>query len=1299
MATARHTYSGGLDSDTSNLKFQANKLRELVDLRIYTDQGETSLALSSVKGNVKMLELPSIRTIAIKDGVYKGDTLPSGHNVLLTESSLPKYHRGKIITTTANSSSGVYNGNMLQYSYYYNKDTLDLGNSFISKNDHKIIGWTTMRDDLIVFSSTSSSSAPDSTARFCIWRITYDDDLTYTIQMMYVGAIPHSTYYMLETHSRHENNKVEKVYWTDAKETVKHFNLGADSPHDISNSQLEFTPNGDYYAPKFVSYLPGEPKEKGMVQYAYSLFNRSGAESKISPLSLPIYVKDQQVSFSFWADLAFNNARVYRVHYANSTDIPTVTLMEDVPYIPQENNYIEISDIGQTLATLSLTEFSNLGGDPKVVETIAEKDNRLFLGGITEKEFDLDWDARAYRFNSSSNCKIYKANGKSTDPSTYALEKSFTSSNYPTLTGTESTFDCFNISNLDLSVTGYDGSYKFQSNGGTVGGEGPNIQYRFGTGKRPFGFTRETVHSGYSSLYQDYVPAKGYKRMEIYRFGIQFLNEYGQWSFVKWIGDIKFPSYHLDLNGEVQIPHLSVKLKNLPAEWKAGWKWRIVRAKRKQADRTIATQGFMMQGVKPLWHMDAAVGEGTKPAPYAQPETFSYPFHGPGFQQGYSSPTYHGALVYGTPYPEQEFTSDYGVNYLVSHEGHYIDISSKDGDYFYPIASTHNYKTEYRTEPIEFKTDQASSGFKTFYHRRLDQKLWDNLVYPDDNDKKYTPGNIEKLTVQNKLYQLGDYSTRNSMWNRLLFSPEVGSAATESYICSGTNVIAWTSSGLPTGGGSFLIDKPCIIDFRKIDRSQYGGYAHHQRANTEYIPCSEPFTSNYAYETIYGGDTATALCTILKASFDETWANNYGVSSNKQIVECVLETSVIPAFEDLENQDMFGEFKTQKSEFFKFDSVYTKESEYPTYISKPINFNEVTNFDFIIKASESKFNNEIIDSYTRYLTNVFLELDPRYGPIKKLINHKDEVMCLQHSGVAHISINPRVQTQANDSKSIELGYGGVLHDKKYLSTKSGTLNKWSVFSTKSAVYYYDTLQNKIKVIGNNMDISDIKNIHGKLKQINYLDDYKLDRPLQGYGVIGQYNNEFSEGLFVFKSPQIVESKVLAFKESLNGGAGAFSGEYRYQPYSLIQDNKNLLSIDPVTKNSIYVHNRGDISTYYGIAPKQSYLHIVVNGGSDVSKIFDNWTFNMEAKDSSGNDLPAVHPHSCRVYNDYQDSGIVPFTNLGNIARLQRTWEANIPRQQNSRLTMRGPWLNIILYFNNDDNYEYVMNDLYTTFRS
>jgi hypothetical protein len=1298
MGTGRNTYSGGLDSDTNNAKIQTNKLRDLVDLRVYTDKGETSLALASVKGNKKMLELPSIKTIAIKDGLYKGDNLPFGHNILLTEDFLPSYHRGKIITTTANSSSGVYNGNILQYSYYSNRDSLDLGNSFISKNDHKIIGWTTMRDDLIVFSSTSSSSAPDSTARFCIWRITYDNDLNYTIQMMYVGAIPHSTYYMLEAHSRHENNKVEKVYWTDAKETVKHFNLGAYSPHDISNNQLEFTPNGDYYAPKFVSFISGEPEKKGMVQYAYSLFTRSGSESKISPLSLPFYIKDLQVSFSFWADLSFNNARIYRVHYANSTDIPTVTLMEDIPYIPQENNYIEVSDIGQTLATVSLTEFSNLGGDPKVVETIAEKDNRLFLGGITEKEFDLDWDARAYRFDSSSNCKIYKANGKATDSSTYSLEKLFTNSNYPTLIGKENTFDCFNISNLDLSVTGYDGGYKFQSNGGTLGGEGPNIQYTFGTGKRPFGFTRETVHSGYSSLYQDYVPAKGYKRMEIYRFGIQFLNEYGQWSFVKWIGDIKFPSSHLDLDGEVQIPYLSVKLKALPAGWKAGWKWRIVRAKRKQADRTIATQGFMMQGVKPLWQVDAVAGTGTKPAPYAQADTFSYPFHGPGFQQGNSSSTYHGALVNGTSYPEQEFTSDYGINYLVSHEGHYVDISSKDGDYFYPMASAHNYVASGRTEPIEFKSDQATSGVKKFYHRRLDHKLWDNVAYPDDNDKRYMPENIEKLTVQNKLYELGDYSTRNSMWNRVLFSPFVGGASTESYICSGTNVIAWTSSGLPTGGGSFSIDKPCVIDFRKIDRNQYGGYAHHQRSVTEYIPCSELFTSRFAYETVYGGDTATALCRILKASFDETWANTYGLSSNKQIVECVLETSVIPAFEDLENQNMFGEFKTQKSEFFKFDNVYTKESEYPTYISKPINFNEVTNFDFIIKASEPKFNNEIIDSYTRYLTNVFLELDPRYGPIKKLINHKDEIICFQHAGVSHIAINPRVQTTGSDSKAIQLGTGGVLHDKKYITTKSGTLNKWSVFASKNTVYYYDALQNKIKVVGSDMEISDVKNIHGELKKINFLDDYSLDRPLQGYGVIGQFDNEFAEALFTFKSPQISESMVLVYKEALNGGQGAFAGKYRYNPYSLLSDNRSLLSIDPANSNSIYIHNKGDVSSYYNASAEQSYFHIIVNAGTDISKIFDNWTFNMEAKNVNGSDLPAVHPHSCRVYNDYQDSGIVPFTNFSNIARLQRTWEANIPRQQNSRLTMRGPWLNVIFYFDNTNNYEYVMHDLYTKFR-
>lgn len=1287
MATARHTYSGGLDSDTSNLKFQANKLRELVDLRIYTDQGETSLALSSVKGNVKMLELPSIKIIPIKDGVYKGDTLPLGHDVLLTESELPQYHLGKILVTTASATTGVSNGNTLQYSYFSNKDTRDLGNSFIAKTSHKIIGWTTLRDDLIVFSSTDISSNPGSSARFCIWKISYDDNLDYTIQMMYVGAIPHSSYYMLEAVSRYENDKVQKVYWTDAKQTVKHFNLGGDSPHDIWNTQLEFTPVGDFYAPSSEGFTAGEPEYKGMCQYAYSLYNRSGAETKISPLSLPVYIKDQQAIISFWADLAFTNARLYRIYYANDTDSPTVHLMDEISYIPQENNYFKITDSGQTLATLSLTEFSAIGGNPKIVETMVEKDNRLFLGNIKEQAFDSAWDTRAYRFDNGGEAKIFKSNGNPLDGYGYTLEKTFTSANYPSSTNEESKLDCFNISNLDLNVASYNGDYKYQSDGTTVGGEGPNIKYSFGVGRRPYGYSRETIHSGWGSLPSDIHSAKGYKRMEIYRFGIQVKNPAGQWSFVNWIADIKFPTFNLDENGETLIPHLNVTIKNFPSGWDSNWKWRIVRAKRNQEDRTIVTQGFMMQGSIPYFSK-------TKPTAYDEEFLYSYPFLGPGFEEGGNIAS---ILQPDNTYKEEEFTSNYGINYMISHEGHYTNISAKEGDYFYPMAYTDNYNKSVGNEPIRF-TNSTNTGTTVHYHYRIDHKLWENKAYPEDNDKIYAPGEKESLSVQNKYYDLGGYKTRNSMWASVRFAA-IGNTgiSSEDYITKGTNCIAWTSSGLPSGAGTFHATKPCIVDFRKKARDQYGGYKYDQRKNTEYIPCSNPRTSTS--EIIYGGDTTTGLCRILKSSFDEAWANNDNFSSNKQIVECVLETSILPAFEDQENQEMFGDFKTQKEDFFSFNSAYKAEQKFPTYVDTPINFNEVTNFDFSIKASEVKFNNEYIDSYTRNLTNIELELDPKYGPIKKLINHNDEVMCLQHSGVSHISINPRVQTQASDSKSIEIGYGGVLHDKKYLSTKSGTLNKWSVFSTKSAVYYYDTLQNKIKVIGNNMNVSDIKNIHGKLKQINYLDDYKLDRPLQGYGVIGQYNDEFSEGLFVFKSPQIVESKVLAFKESLNGGAGAFSGEYRYQPYSLIQDSKNLLSIDPVTRNSIYVHNRGDISTYYGIAPKQSYLHIVVNGGSDVSKIFDNWTFNMEAKDSSGNDLPAVHPHSCRVYNDYQDSGIVPFTNLGNIARLQRTWEANIPRQQNSRLTMRGPWLNIILYFNNDDNYEYVMHDLYTTFRS
>ena len=1288
MATVRNTYAGGIDTDSSNSKMSVQKLRDLVDLRIYTNKGETSLGLSSVKGNLKLLSMPSIYIRPIRDGIFKGDNLPAGHSVLLTETQLPQYNQGKIIITTATSATGISNANTLQYSYFSNKDTKDLGTNFIAGSTQKIIGWTTVRDDLILFCSTNIADNPTG-GFFSIWRITYDDNLNYTNQMMYVGRVPHTAFHMIEAVSRYENSKVAKVYWTDGVQTVKHFNLNALSPQDTWTSALEFSPFADMYAPTFKEWSTGEPSVKGMVQYAYSLYSVSGSETKISPFSLPLYVKDVKPIMSFYADVAFENMRIYRIEYASYQAMPILTLMIDKSYNANVSNLIEFVDNGEKLSTLSLLEFALTGGNPKVVESLVEKDNRLFLGNIKESSFDPTWDSRAYRFDSSRNAEIHMFNGNSIDGYGFTREKQFSAPNpsYPDLGEIEKTFDCFQKCNLDNTVYGYNGDSVYQEDGVTVGGEGPNIKYSFGTNAVKRLSTREANDSAYKDRSPNDKTQAGYKRMEIYRFGIQFINQYGQVSFVNWIADIKFPTSEMDDGTNTYTPYLNVALKSFPAGWNYYWKWRIVRSKRGKSDRTIATQGFMTQAIIPSQHL----GEGdiTKVVPdaYNIPNLYTQPFLGPAFKDPNST---WGSST-NPSIRQQGLIAEYGINTLVNQENEYITPDKNDGDYFYPIAEiTSAY---YNRQTVRL----ADSNFVL----NIDIEATSLTVHAQDHDSTYVPGKIEVMTVPNKLYDLDGYKMRNSMWTLERFIVSLKNKQ-QVYIASGGTAIAWTSSGHPGGSGNFTNTKSPIVDFRKKLRSQYGGYRWDQRNLTSYIPCSTP--TNRSTNIILGGDTYTALNRVLKYNYDPVWDGNdndvadyddNALVSNKQIVEVTLETTISPAFESEQDMGVAGKLEISREEFYTFDHVYRQEQNFPTYVVKPRNFNEITEFDFLVRASEPKFNNEIIDSFTRHRTNLFLETDPKYGPIRKLINHNDKVIAFQETGIVNIVINPRVQTTSTDGQSIQLGVGQILHDINYISTKSGTKNKFSVFSSKKNIYFYDTLQNKIKIVSQDLDVSDIKNIHGKLKLINFPDDYSKDQHLiHDSGVYGMYDPEFSEALFSFRSPNISETMVLV----LNEKSGIFTHSYRYEPSLLINDSKNLLSVTDGDPSSIYMHNRGTTSSYYGQNATDSYFHILVNGESELSKIFDNWAFNMEAYDASGNDLPNVHPKACRVYNDYQDSGIVPFVNRGNIRRLQRTWEANIPRQQSSRLTMRGPWINIIFYFDNNNDYTYVMHDLHTKYR-
>ena len=110
-------------------------------------------------------------------------------------------------------------------------------------------------------------------------------------------------------------------------------------------------------------------------------------------------------------------------------------------------------------------------------------------------------------------------------------------------------------------------------------------------------------------------------------------------------------------------------------------------------------------------------------------------------------------------------------------------------------------------------------------------------------------------------------------------------------------------------------------------------------------------------------------------------------------------------------------------------------------------------------------------------------MDGKYGAINALVNSRDEIYALQDESISRLSINPRVQTQGSDGISLELGRGAVLYDYNYLTTESGTINKWSVFPSPEGFYYLDAMNKNFgKVQGGVYNLSDDNGFNAYFKK-------------------------------------------------------------------------------------------------------------------------------------------------------------------------------------------------------------------------
>jgi len=583
---------------------------------IYTFKGMTKDATKSKASNEFYFEGKNIRIVAT-DSATSGSITNEKGNELVMSIPIPQLN--------ISNNSIDYSNNSLEFDPV-KREILD---TYTGKTSGQqiIIGHINSRDNIIVMTT-------DDNGFDCIWEV-IDNNGVYEIKLKYMRNLGFSTNNLIQAIFNYENDRIQKVYWVDGNNQLRFINLehSKDNKYienliDVNSNTINIVGNFKIGQPEISSVVSGGTHTAGMIQYGYNLYRLNSSQTKLSPLSelIPLdkginngggkvneVVGSTPIVNIKDIDSEYTHIRIYAVKYTSYNQIPTISLIQDQE-IPSKRN-ITVFDDGNVINDISLSEFLFLGSDPIVPKHIEAKDNILFSANITENNFDIDLDCRAYSFpKNSAETKVYN-DIKLTEvddtvstpsiintPTIIKDENGFpipfegisapepTSEQSPTnirniVTGSYQTIDKITFglrATHDAININYD-TYKYQSSGSILGGEGKYVKY-------------EIVQKGVASPEAN----QYFKDSEVYRLGIEFFNGLGQKSFPKWTADYRMPEGNLEGNyNTLKVtfkPEFYIWLNtssNFETENDKPVGYRVLRADRTLNDRTIISQGFL----------------------------------------------------------------------------------------------------------------------------------------------------------------------------------------------------------------------------------------------------------------------------------------------------------------------------------------------------------------------------------------------------------------------------------------------------------------------------------------------------------------------------------------------------------------------------------------------------------------------------------------------------------------------------------------------------------------------------------
>ena len=646
-----NTFIKGINQDLAITKYSNAELYSALNIDIVTDTGESTGIVSNHKGNKLQFRLPnllplySIKFVPVAP-ITNNEIIVNGNSIIVnlsSESTTEDIYNQLLAgpNVAANIASGLYNiyyssTEIVIQSYSINPSPVVIvGNDLVvstlvnSQFDLSIIGWGVLEEQIVLLttSNTNNTPTPVNTAGQ-IWMFNYDDStntitnlngqfLNPAVHLKYNNILNFSLFHEIEreTIGRRESSLRGNFYWTDNYNSPRVINLFNPQCPAIPVGLLDWKPEVDLSTPIITSVLSGGLLNSGKYQVAYQLYSIDGAASIYSPCSKLVPITDSSLNGQYYLydgapvetpsgkslavtvnniDNRYDFLRVVLIEYS-VLDVPLINVVIDVP-ITGINMPFVISG-GEPKIPLTIEEFTNPLIFFDTVKSFTQKKNRLYPANVKTKVFDVNYDSRAYRFNSGQVARLYSKSGTFQDYNAtipteladlYSLDDREDAVN-PYNDESGQVFGLIPTNTYNDWETSF--QYKYQTDGSTLGGEGPNVSYKFTIqeirGDEKFLFPFDTVTNPPPSIggLKDYARANSpfvsvgfkpnstfnfgnpalanmdyfsnnwqslkdpiraslfdsYARGEVYRFGVVFYNKQGEESFVNWIADIRIP--------------------------------------------------------------------------------------------------------------------------------------------------------------------------------------------------------------------------------------------------------------------------------------------------------------------------------------------------------------------------------------------------------------------------------------------------------------------------------------------------------------------------------------------------------------------------------------------------------------------------------------------------------------------------------------------------------------------------------------------------------------------------------------